>query len=194
MNTDVFNDVERAEIETVKTVMRDHLRTLFADLPTSYYQYLEGCILTGGASASLFHGETINDWDVYLETEKKSANFLLDVMDNKENIYDQILEINPNYRVRLTLVPGMYVTESAITFKNGLQIIHNADKATRLTGFDFVHCMPYFDMKTQQYYISRAQYDAIKNKHLIQNPNYIGQPTPDRLDKFWSRNWINKAA
>ncbi len=194
MNTDVFNDVERAEIEAVKIVIRTQLRNLFADLPSSYYQYLEGCVLTGGASASLFHGETPNDWDVYLENGTKSENFLNRVLNNDENIYEQILEINPNYRTRSTLVPGIYVTESAITFKNGLQIIVNADKTTRQNGFDFVHCMPYFDMKTQQYFISRAQYDAIKNKHLIQNPNYIGQPIVSRLDKFWSRGWTNKRA
>jgi hypothetical protein len=185
----VFNEIERAEIEAVKIAARTQLRMLFADLPSSYYKLLEGCILTGGAFASLFHGDTPNDWDVYLETEGKSEQFLNRVMNNDESIYDLILEINPNYRVRSTMVPGLYVTENAITFKNGLQIIINADRDTRLTGFDFVHCMPYFDMPTQQLFISRAQYDAIKNKQLTQNPNYIGQPLVQRLQKFRERGW-----
>lgn len=191
MNTDIFSDKERAEIESVKIAIRSQLRILFADLPNSFYTHLEGCILTGGASASLFHGETPNDWDVYLEDSSKSENFLNSVLNNDDNIYEQILEINPNYRTRSTLVPGICVTEWAITFKNGLQIIVNADKTIRQTGFDFVHCLPYFDMTTQQYYISRTQYDAIKNKHLIQNPNFIGQPFPNRLSKFWDRGWGN---
>jgi hypothetical protein len=49
--------------------------------------------------------------------------------------------------------------------------------------------MPYFDMATQQLFISRAQYDAIKNKTLIKNPKHQPAINGRRAEKFLERGW-----
>jgi hypothetical protein len=84
-------------------------------------------------------------------------------------------------------VRGKVVTANAVTFKNGLQVITHTCKAHR-EAFDFIHCMPYFDMKTQQLFISRRQYDAIKNKKLIKNAEFP-HAKGHRTEKFLERGW-----
>lgn len=186
MSVDIFNDVERAEIEAVKIAMKTQLRILLADLPTETYQYFKDCIVTGGAFASLFHGETPNDWDVYLRDLSIASMFESYVAGSKEACA-LVKDVNPNYRVAVK-IDGKVITENAITFKNDLQVITCNDRNARKT-FDFIHCMPYFDMATQQLYISRAQYDAIKNKKLIKNPDHPLPISGKRTDKFVDRGW-----
>jgi hypothetical protein len=103
---------------------------------------------------------------------------------------NEVADVTSGY-MTITNVDGKLVTANAITFKNGLQVIIKADKTHRDT-FDFVHCMPYFDMKTQQLFISRLQYDAIKNKQLIENPKFP-QFSQHRTDKFLKRGWTIRA-
>jgi hypothetical protein len=88
----------------------------------------------------------------------------------------------------ITKVGGKLVTANAITFKNGLQVITRTGKEHRET-FDFVHTMPYFDMAKQQLFISRQQYDSIKNKKLIVNPKHLVLVNQWRADKFMGRGW-----
>jgi hypothetical protein len=49
--------------------------------------------------------------------------------------------------------------------------------------------MPYFDMATQQLFISRAQYDSIKQKKLVKNPAHNQELSSRRIDKFLERGW-----
>ena len=187
MTTEIFNEQERETLEATKIAIRTQLRILLADLPTEYYNFFKGCVLTGGAIASLIHGETPNDWDVYLENMTFSTNFTNLVEANANNIQETIKEVTPNYRS--TKIRGLCITENAITFKNGLQVITCNDKNARKT-FDFIHCMPYFDMATQQLYISRAQYDSIINKELVRNPaSMMNTLHPYRVEKYMDRGW-----
>ena len=55
-------------------------------------------------------------------------------------------------------------------------------------GFDFIHCMPYFDLSSEKFFISEQQMDAIARKKLIQNKT--GKtPAGWRIEKFKSRGW-----
>jgi hypothetical protein len=189
VNTDVFNDTERAEIEVVKTIVKQKLRELLSDLPTGTYPYFKECILTGGCFASLFHGETPNDWDVYLKDVDTADRFDSFVTSDTPTL-NEVKTLTPGYIAEVK-VRDKLITANAVTFKNGLQVITRTCKAHR-DSFDFIHCMPYFDMKTQQLFISRAQYDTIKRKELIQNPNFKGQPPLHRVEKFLNRGWATK--
>jgi hypothetical protein len=51
--------------------------------------------------------------------------------------------------------------------------------------------MPYFDMATQQLFISRAQYDSIKQKKLVKNPAHKQELSAHRIDKFLERGWTS---
>lgn len=187
MSSPLFTEIEREAIEMVKTAIKTRLRTLMKELPSDYAQLFRNGILTGGAISSLFHNEEPNDWDIYLETFRVSTQFLERTMKNVNNIEDCIADINPNYNVT-TLMDGKVVTENAITFKNGLQVITRSDRTARDT-FDFLHCMPYFEFGSGNLFISRAQFDAIKQRKLVQNPKFTDQPNVRRLQKLIARGW-----
>ena len=187
MSSEVFNYHERDEIEMVKNAVKTRLRIMMSELPSSYTKMFKNGILTGGAIASLFHGEDPNDWDIYLETHSLSNQFLDSVMKGLDGIENAIADINPNYNVT-TLLDGKVVTERAVTFRNKLQVIVMSDRTSR-DRFDFLHCMPYFEFGSGNFYISRAQYDAIKQRKLVQNPKHMDQPDLRRLQKLIGRGW-----
>ena len=187
MSSEVFSEIERGEIEAVKLSVKQRLRLLMSELPSPYPQMFKNGILAGGAIASLFHGEEPNDWDIYLETHSLSNQFLDRVMKGLDGIEGYIADINPNYNVT-TLMDGKVVTERAVTFRNKLQVIVMSDRTSRDT-FDFLHCMPYFEFGSGNFYISRAQYDAIKQRKLVQNPKFKDQPNVRRLQKLIAQGW-----
>jgi hypothetical protein len=181
-----FSDAERKEIESVKDIAQKKLRELLSDLPTDTYPYFKESILTGGCFASLFLYEEVHDWDVYLKdfvTAQAAERF---VMSDTPTL-NEVAGVTPGYMAEIK-VKDKLVTPNAITFKNGLQVITMTGKEHRET-FDFVHCMPYFDMATQQLFISRQQYDAIKNKKLIKNPKHANHLSTKRIEKFTDRGW-----
>ena len=182
----MFDDDERTNITLVRDMVKSKLRELLSDLPVDSYPYFKDSILTGGCFATLFNGEVTNDWDVYLKDVDTANRFESFVMSDTPTL-NEVKDVTPGYMAEVK-VRGKLVTANAITFKNKLQVITRTCKAHRET-FDFIHCMPYFDMATQQLFISRAQYDAIRNKKIIQNPNHKEQPALHRLDKFLGRGW-----
>jgi len=185
MNT-AFTDAERAEIASVKDMAQQKLRLLIADLPVDSFPLFKECILTGGCFASLFLNEEVHDWDVFLKDSVTAERFESFVMSDTPTL-NEVADVTFEYTT-ITKVDGKLVTANAITFKNGLQVITRTGKEHRET-FDFVHTMPYFDMKTQQLFISRQQYDAIKSKTLIVNPKHLVLVNQRRADKFMTRGW-----
>lgn len=185
----MFSDDERQEIESVKDTVQKKLRELLSDIPVETYPYFKESILSGGCFASLFNGETPNDWDVYLKDVDTADRFDSFVTSDTPTL-NEVKDVTPGYMAEVK-VRGKVVTANAVTFKNGLQVITHTCKAHR-EAFDFIHCMPYFDMKTQQLFISRLQYDAIKNKQLIKNPKFPHQQW-ERTEKFLERGWTIRA-
>lgn len=183
----VFTDAERVEIGSVKDMAQQKLRLLIADLPVDSFPLFKDCILTGGCFASLFLNEEVHDWDVYLKDSVTAERFESFVMSDTPTLNELLAGVTSGY-MTTTKVDGKLVTANAITFKNGLQVITRTGKEQRET-FDFVHTMPYFDMKTQQLFISHQQYDAIKSKTLIVNPKHLVLVNQWRADKFMTRGW-----
>ena len=184
--TSVFTDAERAEIASVKDIAVQKLRLLIADLPVESFPFFKNCILTGGCFASLLLDEEVHDWDVYLKDSVTAEHFESFVMSDTLTL-NEVAGVTSGY-MTTTKIEGKLVTANAITFKNGLQVITRTGKEQRET-FDFVHTMPYFDMAKQQLFISRQQYDAIKNKQLIVNPKHLVLVNQSRADKFMTRGW-----
>jgi hypothetical protein len=187
---EVFTADERLHIGRAKDIIRKELRLHFEALPIKYYELFKTSILTGGAIGSILRDDNPNDWDMYLE-QSQADKFLDWVTKNAENIQDCILEMPHKYHS--SHVQGKYVTAYATTFKNKLQVITGFNKDHRLE-FDFVHCMPYFDMKTQKLHISKQQYKACMEKMLIKNERVQKAPgemwTPKkRLEKFLDNGW-----
>ena len=182
LKSEIFTNDELVEINTVKEKIEQFIRSI--KLPVPLITPMKKSIVTGGVSASLFHNETPNDWDFYL-TNQVDIEVINAVIKDKE-VLKIIEDINPKYGVD-TIVEGKLVTPRAITLKNGVQIITMSRADARET-FDFFHCMPYYDILSKVYHISRRQYDSIKEKRLIHNPK-SPQPADYRRQKFLNRGW-----
>jgi len=182
-----FNELEVLTIVNVKKQIKEHIlaTTSALTMPGILSQIIRKGIVTGGMSASLFHNQKPNDWDIYL-TRQEEIDAFNECIKNSVSATNLVEDTNPKYGVE-TLMNGKLVTAQATTFKNGLQVITMASAIARET-FDYVHCMPYYDIQTDIYTISRRQYDSIMTKTLVHNPRST-QPATYRRDKFIKRGW-----
>lgn len=184
-----FNSDEEKRIKVVKALFETNVRLKLLELPAELSQFLiaKG-IVSGGASASLFHGETPNDYDIYLDTDASVKQF--DALLKQKEILDVVKDINDKYSID-TLIDGKMVTARAVTFKNKIQVITMSTVEQRRT-FDYIHCMPWFVIDKNTYYISRSQYDSIMNKKLVMNSAYVTKDKfleMSRYRKFLDRGW-----
>lgn len=185
----VFNADEEKRIQLVKGLFDSNVRIKLLEFPPELFELLiNRGVVSGGASASLFHGETPKDYDIYLDSMDSVIKF--NELLKRQDILDKIEDVNEKYSID-TLIDGKMVTSRAVTFKNKIQVITMSTIDQRRT-FDYLHCMPWFVLAQNKYFISRGQYDSIINKKLVINPAYV--PTDKllqhaRQSKFLNRGW-----
>lgn len=153
------------------------------DQPVQGFFYDE-CIITGGCIASLFHNEPVNDIDVYAKDVKKMLHIKEYILGNRKNI-----KSTKGYpQDALDVPPRPLVTDNAVTLTNDVQFVYLGSANECRAKFDFVHCMPWFDIKTQKLYISEAQYIAIESKTLVLN--IAGEAIKERrIEKYQKKGW-----
>lgn len=146
--------------------------------------FRDECVITGGCIASLFHNEPVNDIDVYAKDARKMLHIKEYILGNGKNI-----KTTKGYPPDTLNVPAQpLVTENAVTLTNDVQFVYlgSADECRK--KFDFIHCMPWFDIITQKLYISEAQYMAIESKTLVLNIS--GESVKDRrIEKYQKKGW-----
>jgi len=185
----VFSRDETNEILAVKNDIKTYVsgtkhlyhwaRNIFS---RSEYFYI-----SGGAIASMLHGEAPKDFDVYCRDQKAgdAVRELLTLQYTPE-----IKNVDEKYRkVDCWKVPGKMVTEKSITMINNMSfIVMNYGEPSEIKAtFDFLHCTPHYDIADDKLYISRAQYDSIKSKTLVvNNPDKV---VMHRIEKFITRGW-----
>ena len=181
------NDFYREEIERILDA-KEHLRQKFRE--RSYFWLpsapLDKMFVSGGAIASLLQGERPNDYDVYCKDYNSILTFSKVLQKDHKN---SIADVNEKYR-EFFGKDGKMITESAITMDNKISFI------TMLAGspefvrntFDYIHCLPYYDIAENKLYISREQYDACVNKVLV--VNNAANVKPYRENKFFKRGYI----
>ncbi len=179
--------IDTNKISYIKRMIRVHLvngkiSELDPDLNAWLYQ---NAILTGGAISSLFHDEMPNDWDLYLKHPSDVKTFSEHIM--KELNQNDVKEINPKYMIE-TEVEGKLITSRATTFTNNVQVIMMGTADMRKT-FDFIHCMPWYDIKEDKLYISEYQYNVIMNKKLVRNPDCKMPHNAYRMQKYIEKGW-----
>lgn len=180
-NTDIH------DIQTLKRLLCSAMTNRLAELEYEVTKFLtEHAILTGGAISSLYHAHPVNDWDLYLSDDSAIDSFKRYITADK-HFQKQVKDINPKYMVD-TEVEGKMVTSNAVTMHNNVQVITMASKQFRET-FDYIHCMPWYDIKNDKLHISPQQYNAIKTKKLIINPKAKNPPTAYRKQKYIERGW-----
>jgi hypothetical protein len=186
-----MNQFSYTEKEHILSVKKDI--ELFIDnmQNTSWYggcTHNNNIILTGGAFASLLNDEKPKDWDFYFNFYE-DMEYFKDTVENKF-IHD-IHKVDDQYK-ELLGKNGKMITANSITMNNDASFI------TLLTGnpneirshFDYVHCLPYYELATKKLYISKQQYMACTQKTLIINNEKSFKPY--RHDKFIKRGFKPK--
>lgn len=186
-----FTTAEKTKILRLKSELTAQFSVKMSAISDNLFQaqVRENCIITGGAIASCFHSEKINDIDLYAK-DQTSLNalksYILESMkaDIKEMKRYDIEDANDPIPPAKTHM----ITNNAVTMKGDLQFVYLGTADQCRLKFDFIHCMPWFDIKTQKLYISRDQYDSIAMKRLILNS--VGEPAKfRRIDKYTKRGW-----
>jgi hypothetical protein len=141
-------------------------------------------ILTGGAMSSLYHSdEHPKDYDVYLKDDKA----LLEFKEICKKYQDEIAVYDTKYSEQN--VGNKVITTWATTFKHDIQVITHGNAEVQRPEFDFIHCMPWYDIIKTNLYVSREQYDCIRDKILVKNPNYNLSLSNKRISKYTDRGW-----
>lgn len=186
-----FNSKEGINfIRDRKTAIETRITKKIDELMPSGKLIAKRCILTGGAISSIFNSEEPNDYDLLFlfstDLESVRANYgpILGL--------DNIMDFDPDYDPDLVrATAGKRVSKWAITMKNGLQFVLRTVEYRN--QFDFVHCMPYYDITRKKLYISHEQFDCIMKKVLVVNPNCAtDKPLDKRINKYINRGWTNK--
>lgn len=183
-----FNDNEQHGLIALKKSLYAQMNILLDTFPTTVSEHLRhNTILTGGAIASMMHMERPNDFDLYFKDDFSLSSFR-QFIKNEIPVREYIKDVNEKYIE--VVIEGKMVTGNAVTFKNGVQVILLQGCEGR-EYFDFIHCMPWYDISNNKLHISRRQYDAIKHKKLIVNPARMGTPTSkSRIEKYVKRGWV----
>lgn len=179
-----FTESDVSAISILKRDMTKAINDVLYDLPPGIVGFIQKGIVTGGLTASILHDRKYNDIDVYLKDATTITEF-------RELVKSKFMDWVADEKVYGALQSNLnnkLITANAITFKNKVQVITMADADHRKT-FDYIHCMPWLDMKDYKFYISPAQYKSIKAKTLVKNPN-AKEPCEHRKMKYIKRGWI----
>lgn len=182
----IFQENEEHGLIQLKKALYANMNVLFGGLSTPLEEHLrENAILTGGAISSLMHRETPKDYDLYFKDSFSLASFnqYITTLEDKDIIKD----VDEKYIE--SLVDGKCITANAVTFKNNVQVIKIGTSDMR-ERFDFVHCMPWYDIAKNQLHMSRRQYDSIKHRKLVKNPHSEANKLDNnRIEKYVKRGW-----
>lgn len=186
-----FTTSEKTKILRLKSELTAQFSVKMSAISDNLFQaqIRENCIITGGAIASCFHSEKINDIDLYAKDQVSLDTLKTYILESMKNdikemkSYDIEDVTNPIPPAKTHMI-----TNNAVTLKGDLQFIYLGTADQCRLKFDFVHCMPWFDIKTQKLFISKDQYDAIATKRLF--VNLKGEPAKfRRIDKYTKRGW-----
>ena len=157
--------------------------------------FFEHGIITGGCIASLAHDEAVKDIDVYAKTAK-GLNFVQTYMTSLmphsqiASLDKYVLDDEGNKQV--TVKGAIAITSNAITLTNDVQFIILGEAEDCRQKFDFIHCMPWFDIASQKLYLSEYQWRCIQHKKIKVNPTYRSEVKQNRIDKYIKRGWTQE--
>lgn len=186
--------IDPENIRALKGIIRTKLDEKITALPPQLQTICKNCVLTGGAITSLFHVEEPNDYDLLFNFSVDMLKVKVDVQHTRNIIVPRtcISNINANYfkDIEEVVYKGdgtKAVTDWAVTLFNGIQMVFKTVDYRK--GFDFIHCMPYYDIMREKLYISPHQYDCIMHKKLVINPAHSQPIVEKRIKKYTDRGW-----
>lgn len=183
---DIRSESSKEFLNKIKSKLYIQLSIKKQLMPPALQQITNNCILTGGAITSMLHGEDPNDYDLLFNFTNDLAKVMNDVRDKSYNIIPEnlIVEKKANY---MGEGGGKCVTDWAVTLTNKVQFVFK--HATYRKGFDFIHCMPYYDLTRNKLYISQEQIDCIMHKQIKINPKHVQPIDEYRIKKYIDRGW-----
>jgi hypothetical protein len=160
----MFTEQEIKHIKMVKSTIQEYINIIRT---TEWWNgnFANDMYLTGGAIASIIQDERPKDWDFYckdIKTNDSLKHWLQTIG------HDNIADVDEKYK-EFQGQNGKMITANAITMDNDASFITmlvGKPKDVRKT-FDYIHCLPYYDLSTDTLYISKLQYDCCKNKLLV---------------------------
>ena len=148
-------------------------------------RFSQQLILSGGSISSLYHGEKVKDYDFWCRDVFPIHDLAMLIKDEAKDIMTD--DVGSEYGGVFDAT-GFYETPNAITLKNRMQFITLSDYEKARKSFDFLHCMPYYDIFKDQLYVSMDQWRSIKNKKLVVNTKNLNVPKR-RIDKYKEKGW-----
>jgi len=167
------------KIKSVLTNFDMTVRKLNTKFTTDYF-------VSGGCIGSLLRDEEPNDYDVFFYS-KHGCDIITNLYINDPSFKNEVECWDEDYRGQKT--DERMITENAVTLKNKVQlIIKNCGEPQEVRQtFDFVHCLPYYDTRTDKLYISREQFNLCIFKSLKNND--ANTPSKKRVNKFLDNGW-----
>lgn len=148
------------------------------------------CVVSGGCFASFIKAEEPNDIDLWAKTAEGMSllESKLKLLYKESKIEDKTDQAQKYMDV---FVDGKIVSSNAITMDNGLQFVTMNTYDDARKSFDYVHCLPYYDISTGKFYISKKQMQCLDDKILVVNNPLTC--TEKRKKKFIDRGWRHDA-
>jgi len=197
----MFTESDKLEIVKLKSSIASYYNLQMKKISDSKLEslFFDNCVISGGCISSLYHNEPVNDIDLYCKTNNNPIGRIVyqgamdiikeHIMNSEKNIksvdsYD--IDADGN-KVTRNDKPVQLITENAVTLTNDVQFIYMDIWENCKKRFDYIHCLPHYDLATQKFYISETQFNAIKNKKLI--PTGAVKISAPRYDKYQKRGW-----
>ena len=177
-----------SHIRKTKDMLRTNLKELVG-IFGPYEKRMENWYVSGGCIASLLRGETVNDYDVYFKN-KETMEHVVALVTTPPMLFN-VADVDEKYREVLGK-DGKCITENAVTMSNGLQFITRHYGEDIRDTFDFVHCMPMYDIYIDKLYISEEQYNCCVHKLLVVNEEK--NVTAKRQQKFMDAGYYMQSA
>lgn len=184
-----FSESDKTKILRLKSSIASYYNLQMKKISDRQLEALfyENCVISGGCISSMFHDEPVQDIDIYPKSTK-ALTMIKDFIINQ----DKNIKSTDSYEIEdpSNLQPKRQfklVTQNAVTLTNDVQFIYMDTWDYCKNKFDFVHCMPHYDLTTQKLYISESQYDAIKHKKLISSGKVVVKQR--RIEKYQKRGW-----
>ena len=194
----IFTEEQIQQIIKVKKALFDYVERTCNELAfiTGKNLNFNNWFVTGGCIGSLLRGEPVNDWDFFCHNDATVAIGDIFSSPPKHGFVDMsnLIEAttktyNTSYgpETKTTLNKNSY----GVKLKTGQNLVtYKFGKPEEVVaGFDFINCMPWYDLRNNKLHITKQQYDLCRSKTLMVNPKFLGPVATYRFDKYLKAGW-----
>jgi hypothetical protein len=179
--TNTLTDNDTFAVSTLKDKLKSNLKEVLGDIKFSSYFNPEQLVIAGGCFTSLFHSDTVKDYDFFIlnSTHEQDKLFEKTILKHGDMSYIK------NKNIKATHTNTSNAVQWILTsYKNRKELIDS---------FDMLHCTISYVPHEDALYVSPLTLHCIKNK--IMRPNLKRKPEEIeywRIEKFRVRGWKNE--